>query len=51
MQLPLLDALDLVASFEAWDRLRNSQGLGRARAVRVVQQSLLAIFSASGLSN
>ncbi len=50
-QLPLLDALDLVASFEAWNRLRSDQGLGRARAGRVVQQSLLAIFSASGLSS
>lgn len=50
-QLPLLDGLDLVASFEAWNRLRNDQGLGRARAGRVVQQSLLAIFSASGVSN
>jgi AcrR family transcriptional regulator len=46
----LLYALDLVASFEAWHRLRGDQGLGRARAVRVVQQSLLAIFAASGVA-
>lgn len=28
----VLDAADAVTSFEAWDRLRTSQGLGRARA-------------------
>jgi AcrR family transcriptional regulator len=48
---PLLEALDLVACFEAWHRLRGDQGLGRARAARVVQQSLLAIFSAAGVSS
>jgi AcrR family transcriptional regulator len=47
---PLLDALELLASFEAWHRLRGDQGLGRARAVRVVEQSLLASFSAAGVS-
>ncbi len=46
----LLDALDVVASFEAWHRLRVDQGLGRARAARVVKQSLLAIFAASGVT-
>lgn len=50
-QLPLLDALDLAASFEAWHRLRGDQGLGRARAGRVVKQSLLALFGAAGLSS
>ena len=47
---PLLDALDLVASFEAWHRLRSDQGLSRARAARVVQQSMLAIFAAFGVA-
>jgi AcrR family transcriptional regulator len=46
---PLLDTLDLVASFEAWHRLRDDQGLNRARAIRVVKQSLLAAFAAAGL--
>ena len=41
----LLDALDLLASFDAWHRLRSDQGLGRARAARVLQDSLLAVFS------
>lgn len=36
-----LEALDLLASFEAWDRLRNAQRLGRERAQRVVEQALL----------
>jgi AcrR family transcriptional regulator len=32
----LLDALELVASIEAWDRLRSEQRLGRDRAAREV---------------
>ena len=46
----LLDGLDLLASFEAWHRLRTEQGLSRTRASRVVHQSLLAIFVAAGTS-
>ena len=38
----LLEALDLVASFEAWDRLRGPQRLGRDRAQRIVEQAILA---------
>ena len=45
---PLLDTLDLIASFEAWHRLRADQGLARAGATRVVEQSLLAAFAAAG---
>jgi AcrR family transcriptional regulator len=39
-----LEALDLVASFEAWERLRSAQRLGRDRAQRVVEQALLAML-------
>jgi len=31
-----LEALDALLSFEAWDRLRDQQGLGRDHAVRVL---------------
>ena len=47
---PLLDTLDLLASFEAWHRLRCDQGLGLARASCVVAQSLLAAFAAAGVA-
>ena len=40
---PLLEALDLLASFEAWDRLRVDQRLGRERAEAVVEHALLAL--------
>jgi hypothetical protein len=36
------ELLDLLTSFEAWDRLRNGQRLGRDRAQRVVEQGVLA---------
>lgn len=44
---PLLDALELVASIEAWDRLRHEQRLGRDRAARALETSLLALLEAS----
>ncbi len=44
----LLDALDLVASMEAWDRLRGEQRLGRDRAARVVESTLFALLPDSG---
>lgn len=40
-----LDALDLVASMEAWDRLRSEQRLGRERAARVLEGALHALLS------
>lgn len=43
---PLLDALDLVASLEAWDRLRHEQRLGRDRAGRAMETALLALLAA-----
>jgi AcrR family transcriptional regulator len=39
----LVDALDLATSFEAWDRLRNEQGLGIARAQAAVERTVLAL--------
>jgi AcrR family transcriptional regulator len=42
-----LDALDLIASVEAWDRLRCEQRLGRERAARVLEQGLLALLGGS----
>lgn len=39
-----LEAIDLVASLEAWDRLRCEQRLGRERAARVLERALLALL-------
>src|SRR5512134_636687 len=41
----LVDALDLVLSFESWDRLRSDQRLGRERARAVLARAALAIAS------
>ena len=38
------DAVDLTTSFEAWDRLRSDQGLGRARAQAAVEQTVLSLL-------
>jgi len=40
------EALDLVASFEAWDRLRSAQRLGRERALRVMEEAVRAVLGA-----
>src|SRR5437867_6545687 len=37
------DALDLATSFEAWDRLRAEQGLGRERAQAAVERIVLCL--------
>lgn len=39
----LAEALDLAASFEAWDRLRSEQRLGPARARAVMERIVLAL--------
>jgi AcrR family transcriptional regulator len=44
----MLEALDLVGSMEAWDRLRSEQRLGRERAARVMEVALLALLRADG---
>jgi AcrR family transcriptional regulator len=41
------DALELATSFEAWDRLRSEQRLGRARAVAVVERTVLSLLRSS----
>ena len=39
-------AVDLLTSFEAWDRLRIEQRLGRERARAVVESTVLALIEA-----
>jgi AcrR family transcriptional regulator len=41
---PVVDALDLATSFEAWDRLRTEQGLTRPRAQAAVERIVLALI-------
>ncbi len=41
----LLDTIDLLCSFEAWDRMREFQGLDRAGAERTVRSALRALLS------
>ncbi len=43
----VLDALDLVTSFEAWDRLRIVQGRSRAAARRVVGAAVAPLLDAN----
>ena len=40
----LVEALDQVTSFEAWDRLRSDQRLGRARAQAAMERAVLALI-------
>jgi AcrR family transcriptional regulator len=42
----LVEALDLAASFEAWDRLRSEQRLGRERARATLERIVLALVRA-----
>ena len=42
----LLEALDLLLSFETWERLRAEQRLGRTRATQVVEATLFAVLGA-----
>lgn len=41
----LVDALDLLLSFEAWDRLRTDQRLGRERAREALLRAALALLA------
>jgi AcrR family transcriptional regulator len=45
---PLASALELVLSFEAWDRLRTDQRLGVERARAATEAAALAIVAAIG---
>ncbi len=40
-----IEALDMMTSFEAWERLRGSQRLGRERAQRVMEEAVRAALS------
>ena len=39
------DAIDVTTSFEAWDRLRSEQRLGRERAQSAVERAVLALVN------
>jgi AcrR family transcriptional regulator len=41
-----VEALVAATSVEVWDRLRSTQGLGRERAVRVLQRMVAALLAA-----
>lgn len=43
-----LEAIDLVASFEGWDRLRSDQRLSRERAEATLEHALLALLGGAG---
>jgi len=45
---PLAEALELVSSFEAWDRLRSDQRLGPARARVALELTVLALAAELG---
>lgn len=48
---PLAAAVELLFSFEAWDRLRVDQGVSASQTRRAVEQSALALFEAGGGRN
>jgi AcrR family transcriptional regulator len=47
-RVELLDSLDLLLSFETWDRLRRTQGLTPPAARRVLHRLLTAALPAAG---
>jgi len=44
MDAPTVHALELVTSFEAWDRLRIDQRLGKQRAAEAMKQAMSALL-------
>jgi len=44
MDAATMHALELVTSFEAWDRLRVDQRLGKQRAAEVMKQAMSALL-------
>lgn len=46
LPVPIAQVVELLASYEAWDRLRSHQGLGRERAAEAVRCSLLVLLQA-----
>jgi AcrR family transcriptional regulator len=47
----LVDALDMLLSFETWSRLRDDQGLSIARSKRVLKQAIQSVLADEGLGN
>lgn len=45
----LVDALDMLLSFETWSRLRDDQGLGIAKAKRVLKGAIQSVLSDESL--
>ena len=45
----LVDALDMLLSFETWSRLRDDQGLGIAKAKRVLKGAIQSLLADEGL--
>lgn len=45
----LVEALDMLLSFETWNRLRDDQGLGIAKAKRVLKQAIQSALADQGL--
>jgi AcrR family transcriptional regulator len=41
---PLAHAAELLTSYEAWDRLRTAQGLGRERAAETIRSAVLELL-------
>ena len=48
MDNPTVHALELVTSFEAWDRLRTDQRLGKRRAAEAMKQAMSGLLGAQG---
>ena len=48
MDAPTVHALELVTSFEAWDRLRIDQRLGKQRAAEAMKRAMTALLDARG---
>jgi hypothetical protein len=45
----LVDALDMLLSFETWSRLRDDQGLGIVKAKRVLKGAIQSVLADEGL--
>jgi hypothetical protein len=48
MDAPTVHALELVTSFEVWDRLRVDQRLGKQRAAEAMKRAMSALLGARG---
>jgi hypothetical protein len=44
----LVEALDMLLSFESWSRLRDDQGLSVAKSKRVLKQAIEALLESQG---